>query len=135
PGRARENNRRFRIRSCLPECSTPRGSARLREDANTGLRAWMRRWYRASGGREELGRLAWIRQLDFNQPSRAVRIFVESFRRLRKQSVDLHHFSRNRGVNIADSLDGFHRTDGLALLDHSTGFGKIHIHDVAQFAL
>src|SRR5260370_23377883 len=76
-----------------------------------------------------------VREANFDQPPRAVRIRIDFLGRILKLVISFDYLSRRRRVNLADSLYGLDRTEGLSAFDFRSGLGQLDENHVAQFML
>src|SRR5260370_14991621 len=66
-----------------------------------------------------------VREANFDQPPRAVRIGIDFLGRILKLVIGFDHLARRRRVNLADSLYGLDRTEGLSAFDFLSGLGQL----------
>src|SRR5260370_41325485 len=61
------------------------------------------------------------REANFAQPPRAVRIGIDFLVRILKLVIGFDHLARRRRVNLADSLYGLDRAEGLSSFEFRSG--------------
>src|SRR6266852_2090571 len=81
------------------------------------------------------GNLRRIRQLDFDQPPRRVRIGINRFRLLHQRAMLFRHIAAVRRINFANRLHRFHRPKRLPGRQLSAHFRQLHKHHIAQLVL
>ena len=73
-----------------------------------------------------------ICEFELGEPSSALWLLVQEFRRIAKARVCFSHLAISRCVDIGSRLDGLNAHDGLTLREGSATARQLDVHNVAK---